>query len=148
MRRSSSALKALLPVLLLLSGCGEASGPVEIKWDRDVCELCGMIISSPRYVAELRLADGKVHKFDDLGDALNWLEQQCVRPEQAKEIWVMESENGKIWLDARKVFYRRGKSPMNYNFAAIETAGEGALDFAAMRAQALRSRYACPKPER
>jgi copper chaperone NosL len=141
-----SALKRLTPAaLLLLAACDNQSGPVEIKYDRDACEMCGMIISSPRYATEVRLAsDGKAHKFDDIGDALNWLEKECKGLAQAKEIWVMDSGDGKTWLDARQAFFRRGASPMNYNFAAVASPGEGAVDFAAMRAQALKPRYACP----
>ena len=130
-------------LLLALAACGESAGPVEIKYDRDVCENCGMIISTPRYAAQLRTADGKVHKFDDIGDALAWLEKQCISPDGTKEFWVMDSAEGKTWLDARKAFYARGRSPMNYNFAAVAKPAEGAVDFSAMRAQAVRKNPAC-----
>jgi copper chaperone NosL len=146
MRRIISALKRVAPAaLLLLVACEQQSGPVEIKFDRDACEMCGMIISSPRFVTELRLApDNKAHKFDDIGDALNWLEKECKSLDEAREIWVMDSSDGKTWLDARRAFFRRGgASPMNYGFAAVASPGEGAVDFDAMRAQVLRPRYAC-----
>ena len=87
-----SALKRLLPaaLLLLVAACGRESGPVEITYDRDACEMCGMIISSPRYVTEIRLAaDNKPHKFDDIGDAMNWLEKDCKSLDEVGEIWVM-----------------------------------------------------------
>lgn len=145
MRQFTSAFKRLAPaVLLLLAACGSQSGPIEIKYGRDACEMCGMIISSPRYVAEVRLAaDKSVHKFDDVGDALNWLEKECKGLDGVEEVWVMDSSDGKTWLDARRAWYRRGSSPMNYNFAAVASQGEGAVDFTAMRAQVLRPRYAC-----
>ena len=44
---------------LLLGACDSGSGPVDVKLGRDVCEMCGMIISDPRFLAEVRLADGK-----------------------------------------------------------------------------------------
>ncbi len=146
MRLRKFAFEAAL--MLLVAGCGEQSGPVEIKYDRDVCEMCGMIISTPRYVAEVRLADGKIHKFDDIGDVVTWLEKNCVAPEQAREIWVMNSQDGRTWLDARRVFFARGLSPMNYNFAAVPKPGDGAVDFAAMRASILRPNPSCAKTER
>lgn len=132
-------VKALIPAaLLLLAACGQDKGPVEIKYDRDACENCGMIISNPRYAAELRLAaDNSTHKFDDIGDAMNWLERQGGGLAGAREIWVMDSETGQSWLDARTAFYRHGESPMNYDFAAIRGPAPDAVDFAAMRSQAL-----------
>lgn len=147
MLRFMPALKRLAPTaLLLLAACGPESGPVEIRYDRDACEMCGMIISGPRYATEVRLAeDNKPHKFDDIGDAMNWLEKDCKSLDQAREIWVMDSTDGKTWLDARRAFFRRGgASPMNYGFAAVASPGESAVDFATMRAQVLRPRYACP----
>ena len=122
MRRFTSALKRAAPAaLFLLAACGQESGPVQIKYDREACEMCGMIISSPRYVTEVRLAaDNKAHKFDDIGDAMNWLEKQCKTLGEAREIWVMDSTDGKTWLDARRAFFRHGgRSPMNYGFAAV-----------------------------
>ena len=39
----------------------------------------------------------------------------------AKEIWVMDSEDGKNWLDARHAYYRRRQEPDELHFAAIAT---------------------------
>ena len=104
---------------LLLGACDSGSGPVDVKLGRDVCEMCGMIISDPRFLAEVRLADGKIHKFDDVGDAVNWLSSGCHGLGDIKEFWVIDSVKGKTWLDARKAFYRRAETPMNYGFAAV-----------------------------
>ncbi len=149
MRPALSMLRRLAPaVLFLLAACSDGPGPVEIKYGRDVCEMCGMIISTPNYAAEIRLAkDNSVHKFDDVGDALNWLDMQGPGLDGAKEIWVMDSEDGKTWLDARHAFYRPGRSPMNYDFAAVPAPGEGAVDFAAMRQDAQKKKHCAPKEE-
>ena len=63
----------LLSVLFVLGGCqGEPeSGPVDIKYGRETCEYCRMIISDPRFAVEVRQKPGaKVYKFDDIGDAI------------------------------------------------------------------------------
>ncbi len=142
MRPRPSMFRRLAPavfLLLALAACKQDKGPVEIKYGRETCEMCGMIISEPRYAAEVRVvADNKTHKFDDIGDAVNWLELRGVGLLGAKEIWVMDSDNGKTWLDARRAFYRQGRSPMNYNFAAVAAPRQGAVDFMAMRKQALK----------
>lgn len=144
MRCLTAALEAaLLVVALGSSGCDRDSGPAEVKLGRDVCEMCGMIISDPRFIAEVRLADGKLHKFDDAGDAVNWLSQACVAPAEAKEFWTMDSGNGKAWLDARKAFWRPAETPMSYNFGAVQPGTPGAIPFEAMRPKVLRPQYAC-----
>ncbi len=145
MKRLTAALDVTAFALaLLLAGCQADSGPVEIKYGRDVCEMCGMIISSPRYATELRAAgDNKVHKFDDIGDAVNWLSSNCKTLADVKEFWVMNSADGKTWLDARKAFYRRGDSPMNYNFAAVATEEPDAIAFEVMRGRVQQPQNAC-----
>jgi hypothetical protein len=93
-----------------------------------------MIISDPHYAAEVRGGpDNKVKKFDDIGDAMVWLDKKGWGLDGAKEIWVMDSEDGKTWLDARRAFYLSGASPMESGFAAVAAAGEGRIGFDAMR---------------
>ena len=51
---------ALLPLAgTLLGGCEKDpnSGPVDVKWDRQVCERCSMILSDTRYAAQIRDPD-------------------------------------------------------------------------------------------
>lgn len=128
---------------LALSACDSNAGPTEVKLGRDVCEMCGMIISDPRFIAEVRLADGQAHKFDDAGDAVNWLSQACVDPIQAKEFWAIDERDGKTWLDARSAVWLPAKTPMDYGFAAAPAGTPGAISFAEMRAKVLRPQYAC-----
>lgn len=144
MNRLKIALEVVAIVgALSLSGCDSSAGPADVKLGRDVCEMCGMIISDPRFVAEVRLTDGKLHKFDDAGDAVNWLSQHCAKPEDIKEFWVTDSAVGKSWLDARKAFYRRSATPMNYGFGAISATEPGAVTFEEMQKATLRPKYAC-----
>lgn len=144
MTRSIAALSAFaFLAALALPACGEDKGPVAIKLGRDVCEMCGMIISDPRFLTEVRLADNKIHKFDDVGDAVNWLSAACKTPDDATEFWVIDSKNGKRWLDARKAFYRSAETPMNYGFGAVEEATPDSISFEAMRAKTSRAKYAC-----
>ena len=77
--------------LLTLSACigGEKSGPEDIHWDRDVCELCKMLISDPKFAAEVRGGEKrKLYKFDDIGCAVNWLNDQPWAGDAETEIWV------------------------------------------------------------
>ena len=128
-------------MLLVLTGCKDenATGPVAIKYDREICQYCKMIISDPRFAAEIRLAKGdEVFKFDDMGGAVLWLETRKTSETPQTEIWVRDMKTGTKWLDAKKVYYiGKQHSPMDYGFGAVETKEDGAVDFAEMRKQVI-----------
>jgi len=66
-----------VPLFLLAACQGQASqGPVEVKYDRDACKACGMVISDRQFAAEVRAPDGTMAKFDDVGCAARWLSTQ------------------------------------------------------------------------
>jgi copper chaperone NosL len=131
-------------IALLLAGttfgCSKQnSGTEEIHYGRETCAKCGMVISDPRFAAEIRGGPQlQLAKFDDAGCAANWLETQTWRSESTTQFWVMNSDTAKDWLQARSAFYLPGQvSPMNYGFAAISSTRKTAVDFAAMRQSAL-----------
>ncbi len=136
---------------LSLSACQkQTTGPEPIKYGRDMCEICRMIISDPMYAAEVRGGPKrKLYKFDDLGDAIHWLETRSWKDEPETEIWVMNSETAKDWLDAKKAYYVAGAlTPMDYGIAAIKDNRDGAFGFEKMRelmiAQGLSARCEIP----
>ena len=135
------AVPLLISMLFLLAACwGEpASGPAEIKYDRDACDYCRMIISDPRFATQIRQAKGKkAHKFDDIGDALHWLEMVTWEVTDETEFWVRDMDTGSQWLDARKAFYLPDQhSPMNYGYGALAAQRDGAIDFSEMRKKVL-----------
>lgn len=126
--------------LLLLTACSgdPGTGPVEVKWDRDACARCNMVLSDRQHSAQVRFTpiDGKrsqVKKFDDLGCAVLWLDQQPWRDAPGVELWVSEQDSGE-WIDARSAHYITGKlTPMQYGLGAQRTAGPDTLDFARAR---------------
>jgi copper chaperone NosL len=122
-------------LLLILSGCssGPDSGPEEVKWDRDNCQRCRMVLSDPHYAAEIRYfpegKHSKVAKFDDIGCAVLWLEEQPWSKQIKSEIWVADYLN-KNWIDARTAFYVRTKSsPMEYALGAQSKASTDSVSF-------------------
>lgn len=119
---------------LLFVGCqaSSADGPAEIKWDRDACKACGMVISDRHFAAQVRGGPrSAVAKFDDLGCAMKWLDEQPWANEPATQVWVADQGDGH-WLDGKTAHYVAGKtSPMGFNFGAVASA-EG-NDFTAQR---------------
>ena len=126
-----------LMAVTLLGGCwGEPeTGPVKIKYDREICQYCKMIISDPHFAAEIRLAKGAhVFKFDDIGGAVLWLEGQKAKQTAQTEIWVRDMKTGTKWLDAQKAYFLSGAhSPMDYGFGALAEKTKGAVTFDEMR---------------
>ena len=48
---------ALTPIAAMLAACGRASMPegmAEVKWDRDTCVRCSMVLSDRRFAAQVR----------------------------------------------------------------------------------------------
>ena len=133
----STAVAALLFVLSACSG-DPGTGPAEVKWDRDTCARCNMVLSDRRHAAQVRYrpADGsrgQLKKFDDLGCAVLWLDQQPWREQSGVEIWVNDSHSGE-WIDARSAHYKPGSlTPMQYGLGAQPKAGPGTLDFTQAR---------------
>lgn len=118
--------------LVLIGACSpeEKTGPVEVRWDKEVCQRCSMGIGDDRFSAQVRGGPGnKVFKFDEIGCAVIWLEQQAWKDEQATEIWVADY-NDKNWIDARSArYFRVMHSPMGYGLGAAAVAEKETFDF-------------------
>jgi hypothetical protein len=135
---------ALSPIAVALSACGRDEGWPEgmqpIKWDRDTCIVCNMVISDRRFAGQMRGGEkNTVFKFDDPGcialcindkaDKFPWVR------DPATKIWVMDSNvrgNDMRWLDARTAQYAAKFSPMGYNYGAMPHPQAGAVDFPTM----------------
>lgn len=147
------AVLMLASLMLLLAGCSDepATGPVPIKFGRDTCDFCRMVITDPRHAAQIRGGPGhKAYKYDDLGEGLIHLGRQAWKDDANVEIWVMDVNNGKTWLDARKAFYIPVRqSPMGFNYGAIAASKPGALTFEEFRAASAKSAAAafCATPQ-
>ena len=128
--RGATALLCLF--LLVACGGDPASGPAGVTWDRDACEHCRMLISDRTFAAQVRDAEGRVHRFDDIGCAALWLDENTASHEP-REIWVHEHA-GDEWLDAREAHFVRGRnSPMGYGYAAQRAPAQAALEFEELR---------------
>jgi len=148
-RRFLAAGLVLTPLAAALSACGRddrwPEGMYPIKWDRDTCVRCNMVISDRRFAAEMRGGPkDTVFKFDDIGCAMFWLRDKAKDypwiTEAATRLWVADvgsKGNEVAWLDARTASYAGRTSPMGYNFGASAHAQPGAVDFQTMREHVL-----------
>ncbi|MBF0166980.1 MAG: hypothetical protein HQL45_05055 [Alphaproteobacteria bacterium] len=129
-------------LLLVLAGCsGEADkGPAEVRWGKENCTYCGMIIDNPRFATQIRGGEPrKLWKFDDPGCGALWLDKQSWGNEGRTEFWVGESETGS-WIDGRDAWFVSGqKSPMGYDYGAVKQMRDGGLSFASFRQAVIAS---------
>jgi copper chaperone NosL len=143
-RRFIAAGFLLTPLAAALSACGKDEGWPEgmqaIKWDRDTCVVCNMVISDRRFAGEMRGGPkNTVFKFDDPGCIGLWLNDKAATfpwiREPATQIWVADSNvrgNEIRWLDAKTAQYAAKFSPMGYNFGAVPHPQAGTVDFPTM----------------
>jgi ABC-2 type transport system permease protein len=110
----------LTPLAAALSGCSKSGWPegmVEIKWDRETCPRCSMVISDRRFAAELRGGPKDTAiKFDDIGCMTFWIRDKLKDmpwlADAATRMWVADSNSkGKevTWLDPRKAQFITAK---------------------------------------
>jgi len=111
----------LLPFMGFMTGCEkEPVGTVKkMHWDRDMCERCNMAISERKFAVQIiDPKSGKVHKFDEIGCAVLWMDEEKIPWKNNAIIWVNDAKNGE-WIDAKKAKYVDGAiTPMAFGFAA------------------------------
>jgi copper chaperone NosL len=109
--------------LALLAACTPDAGPAAVAYDRVACAHCRMLVSDPRFAAQLLLADGEVLYFDDPGCLL--LERARLR-RPVRAAWFHDSA-GEGWLAEREVAFARGyPTPMGYGLAAVRAGSQPA----------------------
>jgi len=123
----------ILPLLFLFACDKNETGPVEVKWDRDACERCRMVLSDRMHAAQIRGGPkdkkSKVYKFDDIGGAILWLQDKPWKEDARTEIWVNDHRDGH-WIDARNAWFIKGHiTPMEFGLGAQEEKTEQALNY-------------------
>ena len=139
-KRPFSRVRLLaLTLTLLLAACGDpGTGAVDVKWDRDTCVRCRMVLSDRHHAAQVRVKTpegrSRAYPFDDLGCALIWLQDQPGGDDPATEIWVSDWRTGN-WIDASTAYYVPSQiTPMEYGLGAQPDPAPGTLTFAQARA--------------
>jgi len=128
------SLLLFMTVLMTLSmvGCEKKQTGVaqQMHWDRDMCTRCQMAISERKFAVQIiDPQSNKVYKFDDLGCAVLWLDEEKIPWKEKAIIWITDAKTGE-WMNARKAKYVDGAmTPMAYGFAAYseKTLPKGAI---------------------
>ncbi len=135
--------------LLTFAGCEavNADTPKKIRYGRDMCEHCAMLIADARFAAQVWSPEKRSFSvFDDVGCAVAFAEEQRLSDNSAARIWAADYDDPKGWIDARKAFYLAGlASPMGYGYAAVRAPGADRVPFETMRAGALDKALCSPR---
>jgi copper chaperone NosL len=122
----------LFATLLAFPACGPAEGPQPIVYDREPCAHCRMLISEPRFAAQLQTVDGEVESFDDPGCLFARLDEEHPR---VRALWFHHLREDR-WLSAEEVgFEPTQKTPMGYGLGAVDADAPGALTLEEARAR-------------
>lgn len=133
--KSGLLISSFLWLLVLCACSGDTgTGPKAVRWDRDACERCRMVLSDHAHAAQIRYTPaGKqrsvVALFDDIGCATLWLEDKPWREDPGTQIWVTDHNTGE-WIDARIATYVTGDlTPMEYGLGAQREPDAAGLSF-------------------
>src|ERR1041385_8951582 len=113
MKLSSAAIGAAILAL----GC-ISNTPRPMVYGADECAQCRMVITDPRYGAELVLTTGKVLEFDAIECMLDY---SRAMPGKTATPWVIDFDHAGQFENATTAFYvqiPRGRSPMGRGLIA------------------------------
>lgn len=146
--RSSAAWPLVVISASLLPACQQASPdtPAAIKFGRDTCERCTMLISDPRFAAQVWSPDRKRFSlFDDMGCAVAFAVENGLIDKPEARLWAADSDDPSQWLDGRTSLYRCDlHTPMDYGFAATRRAAPGHVTAQEMRARVIEKAHCRP----
>ncbi len=122
-------LEALALVSVLAISCEDASKPQEPVWGKQACAHCAMVLSDPRFGAQLTTETGDRFFYDDPGCMAADVHDNSLK---VRAMWV---HSGSAWIDAKTAHFHGGaKSPMDYGFEPDE---HGTADWATLERAAI-----------
>ncbi len=110
-----------IPLFLLLSACDR--GPVAIKYGRDTCIRCRMIIADTRFGTEIVTKKGKVLYFDSIECLMRYSLSPSFSMQKAAHIMITDASAPEKLIPAEKAWYlisEQYPSPMGENLSGFE----------------------------
>ena len=123
--RKFNLLLSLFALMIAFGACEKkpAGGVAKMHWDRDMCERCKMAVSERKYAVQIiNPKNDKSYKFDDIGCAVLWLDEEHIAWSKSAIIWITDAKTGE-WIDAKTAIYTDDSiTPMAFGFAAFTKA--------------------------
>jgi hypothetical protein len=116
----------VLLLTLLLACAVDTSTPRAVPYDHVACGHCGMMVSEPRFAAQLFERDGAWHAFDDPACALRYVAE---KGPSVASLWFHDGKSDdETWIAWDRVgFVPATGAPMDGGLAAVPSATEGAI---------------------
>jgi copper chaperone NosL len=120
-KRSRTTLLILwMSVLMTVQSCSTEVQP--IRFGSDACSFCKMVISDPRFGAELITHKGKVYKFDDVQCLIGYIKQTHKSDTEVGSVFMVDYSQTKNLYGVEKMQLLSSdmlNSPMGGNIAAF-----------------------------
>jgi copper chaperone NosL len=114
-----------LVMAIVILACEDASRPLEPVWGKQACAHCAMLLSEPRFGAQLTTEAGDRYYFDDPGCMASFVRERAPRV-RVRAMWVHDPSG---WVDAKSARYELAASPMDYGYAP---SSQGTADWLAV----------------
>ncbi|OFZ65642.1 MAG: hypothetical protein A3D92_25020 [Bacteroidetes bacterium RIFCSPHIGHO2_02_FULL_44_7] len=103
-----------------IAGCGgmNTNSPPKIRYGKDVCDQCRMIISEKQFAAASVDRDGSVTKFDGVGCLALY---RLKHPSETERTWVQDYRTEE-WVEFEKAFFVNAEkvmTPMGFGLVAF-----------------------------
>ncbi len=110
--------------------------PLDIVWGRDIGESSSMVISDPRYAAQVIEKSGRGRLFVEIGTAIHYVAAN--KNKESLKIWVNDF-NSHEWIDARSANWMSGfkGSPMGFGYRAYQKGKINGIPFSDVYNQVL-----------
>ena len=113
----------MIPLLLLWACSTPQDEPEALAYDHIACDHCGMIVSEPRFAAQMTTATGERYEFDDPACVFLYIQD---RTPAIGHVWFHDSTrpaDKDAWLDWQQVsFVESSGAPMDGGLAAVPLA--------------------------
>ena len=121
MRVIDAYFLCFLGLSLFVPACSRTAGeqPPVIRYAKDRCAECGMIINEELFASALVGTNGEVAKFDDIGCMIRFRDR--LSTVNVRRAWVHDYESG-AWIEAQAAHFVHAQelvSPMGYSLAAF-----------------------------
>ena len=124
----STGIPMVTSVFLFIFCSSCTATPEPIITGADQCCYCRMVVSDPRFGAEIITIKGKKYKFDDIHCVLSFIHQQVIKPGEIKEVYLVDyaAAGHPLIKSATSLLLQSEafKSPMNGNIAAFSEKGK------------------------
>jgi copper chaperone NosL len=115
----ATTVGATVGAILLLSSCS-GSGPRALMLGREECAQCRMMITDPRFGAQVITTTGRVQPFDAIECAAAYA--AATDPASIRGVWVSDFEHPGTWIEAHRAVFVSGAtvaSPMGQAVLAL-----------------------------